>query len=491
MLTGVQHVPDISQYLGIIAVRPGLDGACFAKRCLAPWQMVALDQFRRFSNVAAIQLKFGTTAFHLRRALKDESFDFASVERGTEASAVPWTGLSRIASVSYLIDDDGVVRPMVRGREPARDVTPERIETAVEGAVDFIVNVQHRDGRFGYIVDPVIGSVTYANFSVPRQAGTTLAICELGEPEKIKQTAAKSLRMLSRLERKHGELGAIVYPKGNPKPAGLGSTALSMIAFLGCRPIVGPEHDELIERMGNFLVAMQRDNGSFHPRFDFSKGAPEPGPDPMYAEGQVVFALVLWEALGEDYKGGRPADLKAIIDRAMDHFSGPYWDYIIKDFFYLEENWHCLAARAALESHRHDAYERFCLEYVTMKERLTFDEDSNVDPDLVGAYGFGNVLSPHNTATAGYGEALAAKMAIARARGEERESDRKSMERTIRFLLAQQWSTENCFQCTTKRRIPGAFSEHVGSPEIRIDYVQHALAGIGHGAQMLGLRPES
>ena len=42
----------------------------------------------------------------------------------------------------------------------------------------------------------------------------------------------------------------------------------------------------------------------------------------------------------------------------------------MRDFFFFEENWHCLAARAALAHHRRDDYERFCLDYVTMKTRL-------------------------------------------------------------------------------------------------------------------------
>jgi hypothetical protein len=39
-------------------------------------------------------------------------------------------------------------------------------------------------------------------------------------------------------------------------------------------------------------------------------------------------------------------------------------------------------------------------------------------------------------------------------------------------------------------RIVGAFSEHVGSPSIRIDFVQHAMAALGHGGRALGLLDE-
>jgi hypothetical protein len=35
--------------------------------------------------------------------------------------------------------------------------------------------------------------------------------------------------------------------------------------------------------------------------------------------------------------------------------------------------------------------------------------------------------------------------------------------------------------------VAGGFSENMGSPHIRIDYVQHAMAAMGHGGRVLGL----
>ena len=35
--------------------------------------------------------------------------------------------------------------------------------------------------------------------------------------------------------------------------------------------------------------------------------------------------------------------------------------------------------------------------------------------------------------------------------------------------------------------IAGGFSESLASPEIRIDYVQHCMAALGHGGRLLGL----
>ena len=147
-----------------------------------------------------------------------------------------------------------------------------------------------------------------------------------------------------------------------------------------------------------------------------------------------------------------------------------------------------LAARASLGHHRHDAYERFCIDYTQYKARLILDEDDDVSPALVGGYGFGNVLIPHNPGSSGFGEAMSAAIALRRARGEDTTADEAAMRRALEFLVRNQWDETACFACATEpHSMIGAFSEHMGSPEIRIDFVQHAMAGLGHGGRMLGL----
>jgi hypothetical protein len=257
---------------------------------------------------------------------------------------------------------------------------------------------------------------------------------------------------------------------------------------LTCRERFGPRHDELIVRMASFLLAMQRDDGGFHPRYDLVDPGVIEGPDPLYAVGQATYALVLLERLAEAEPAlGLPpaAELREAADRAMTYTADVYWDHALRPFLFIEENWHCLAARAALEHHRHDGYERFCLDYIEFKARFLLDEDSDVDADLVGGYGFGNLVMPHNTGTAGFGEGLAAAIAIARARGEDTTVHEERMREVLSFLLRQQWSPENCFACAPEAL--GAWSETVASPIVRIDFVQHAFAALGHGGATLGL----
>ncbi len=486
LLTATQALRSSSPGPLSLLLRPGLDGVCDGARCLMPWQMVALGQFNTFTPLPFIEdLRFGSDPAALRRVLA----------RRDETPPETLDGLTRITTDSFIVDRRGKVSRAPAMRVPVDTLTGADVARASIAAERHILAAQHTDGRFRYILQPFTGKVTWRGFAVPWQAGTTLSLCELGSPTpSVRTAAARSLAMMASLERPSGAVSGLVYdePKRPPRrQAGLGDTALPLIAFLTCRPRTGPEHDALIARMAGFLLAMQRPDGGFHPRFDLDKGAPIVGPDPMYAAGQAVFALTLLEGLltRDDAPEGMPAlaEVHTAVERAMNYFAGDYWGHSLYGFFFLEENWHCLAARAALPIHRNAAYERFCLDYVEFKGRLILDTHSGVRDDLVGAYGFGNVLPPHNTPTGGYGEALAAAMALRSAQGSERTQDTELMQQVLAFLIEQQWTESNCFACTPDQVVPGGYSESVGSPDMRIDYTQHVWSALGHGGRALGL----
>ena len=469
-----------------LLLRPGLDGVCDGRRCLMPWQMVALGQFNTFTPLPFIEdLRFGADPAALRRILA----------RRDETPPDTLDGLTRVTTDSFIVDRHGQLSHAPAMRTPQAELTADALARAAVAAERHILGAQHKDGRFRYILQPFTGKVTWRGFAVPRQAGTTLSLCELGSPTAaVKAAAARSLAMMAGLERPSGAVSGLTYDEPGRTPrryAALGDTALPLIAFLTCRDRTGPQHDPLIARMAGFLLAMQRPDGGFHPRFDLESSAAQPGPDPMYAAGQAVFALTLLEGLlaHDPALPGMPsADaVHTAVERAMTYFADAYWSHGLYNFFFLEENWHCLAARAALPIHRHSGYERFCLDYVDFKGRLILDQHSGVRDDLVGAYGFGNILPPHNTPPGGYGEALAAAMALRTARGEPRERDAAVMRQVLGFLVEQQWTDANCFACTPDQVVPGGYSESVASPDMRIDYTQHVWSALGHGGKALGL----
>jgi hypothetical protein len=214
------------------------------------------------------------------------------------------------------------------------------------------------------------------------------------------------------------------------------------------------------------------------------------GPTPMFAGGQAIMALAQLERilmqLPADQRAGFPAleRVRAAAERAMQHTASVYWPRPLRDFFFLKENWHCLAARAALPHHRHDGYERFCLDYVAFKARLQLAPGDGVDPELVGGYGFGNIVPPHNGSSAGLGEALGAAVTLRDARGEDASAERARLRQAIGFLLRQQAQPELCFACNSAAAA-GWFSGFMVAPSGRIDHIQHPWSALGHGARAL------
>jgi hypothetical protein len=183
----------------------------------------------------------------------------------------------------------------------------------------------------------------------------------------------------------------------------------------------------------------------------------------------------------------KPDVLKQALDRAMTFYGGPYWPTPLRNFFFFEEGWHCLAARTALTSHRNDAYEQLCIDYVASRKRFIVRQGDTSEPNFVGGYGMSDLFPPRNTATAGVGEALNASIAIKLKRGLAVDEDKALLRDLVTFLLRAQWSRTGCYACRDPEQVAGGFSQQLASPGIRIDYVQHAMAAIGHGSKLLGL----
>jgi hypothetical protein len=464
LVSAVHELSSTLPLLDAVKLRPGLDGVCSEKRCLAPWELVALGAFTSYRPLAAVaDAGFGVDFEVLRKQLDDDSES---------------TALTRIETRSFFADDSRFIE-LSAETAPSGVAAPE-LERAARLAAAYIARAQADDGRFRYTLDPHTGIADDDSVNVARHAGTTLALCELGSGQAADDAAAKAVAFLATTEKKSGQLSVFTTDK---KVGSLGHTALSLAALLTCRPRVGAAYDDAILRAGRALLKMQRDDGSFAPALELARGGPTGKRQSIYAAGQGVLALVLLEARSKPEQRERFRDAT---ERAMQYYAGPYWQHGMKNFFFLEENWHCLAARAALTVHRNDAYERFCLDYVTFKSRF-IQEPGKVPAAFVGGYGFSPLFPPHATPTAGFGEALAASLAVRRARGQDASHELALLEQVLAFLVRQQWQEDDCFACANPATSIGGFSESATSPIQRIDYTQHAWAALGHGARELAV----
>ncbi len=476
----VKAVKPLSRRLPLIdalEVRPGLDGVCEGSNCLPAWQLTLSDAFSENHPLPSMpEVSYGFSTEAVRKALGSPA--------QTAGSGID--GLVRIETESFSADSNGVHR-LIRTRTTPPALSAMGIQQAVTAAQRYIIDAQEADGTFRYSLDPTTGVEDKATLNLPRQAGTTYALCELGQGARVRTTVKRALFAFEPNEDKSGDVSAL----RDGTEHGLGKSALPLLAMLRCRGLVGPENDRLIGQLSRLMFKLQRDDGSFYPAFDLGARRGSGQGEVMYAAGQAVLSLVLLEQQLDSLKGTAAEPLppatgiKAALDRAMAYYGGPYWPKPLRDFFFFEEGWHCLAARHALSSHRNDGYERLCVDYVGSRLRYVARAADSSEPNFVGGYGLSDLFPPRNTATSGLGEALNAAITIKQKRGLPVDDDKALLRDLVSFLLRAQWSEAGCYACAKPSNVVGGFSQQLASPGIRIDYVQHAMSAIGHAGRLL------
>lgn len=477
LIRAVRPLARTHWLLDALKLRPVVDGVCSGERCFAPWQLVRLGVFTHFQPIPGVpDARFGSSLDAIAALL-------------TGSAAAP---LVQFETSSTVADARGV-RRLERLRSRLDRLDRAATARATAAAERYITAQQASDGIYAYALDPFSSEPARADVgNLARQAGTALVLCELGSPEAV-VSAVRALRALAA----HAKAGTGYRALSlNPARAQLGHSALPLAALLSCRlrPEVDPEFRRettaLVADLGRFLLRMQRPDGSFHQDVELPNGVPSGDSETLFGAGQAILSLVLLEeeARSKPSSGLPPAPrLEQALDLAMEHYAERHWPRALRSLFFLEENWHCLAARAALRSHRHHGYERFCLDYVAFKSRFILGADEVPEPALAGGYGLGPAFPLHVTPASGFGEALAAAISVKRARGEATEADEARLRLVLRFVAAQQWDEAACFACATPAAL-GGFSESAAATLIRVDYVQHALAALGHGAPLLGMR---
>lgn len=451
-----------------LKLRPGLDGVCSVETCLLPWQLLVTDTFSTHQPLPFLKdFRFGVAIDELPERLQ---------------SAAGNSALTRITTQHVLLKPGNAPVTLRRLRAEV-PVTEETLRRAAVAAERHILDAQLRNGTFRYLLNPDTGKANTREYSLARQAGTTLALCESNTTVPTEPIRA-ALRALSRDRKTAGKL-AFLKSARDPRVR-LASNTLPLAAFVACRSQVGDEFDSFIAGATRFLLEMQRPDGGFFPHFDVNERRPLKGAEPLFSPGQAILALTLLHDLPAQAIAGLPPRkaLRAAAERAMDYVANEHWAHPLYDVFFIEENWHCIAARAAQHTLAHRGYEQFCFDYVAFRSQSILDEARGPTPELDGGMGVGRVVPPHNTGTAGFAEALAAAISVKKTRQLDTTADEAVLRRALGYLLRQQWSPDSMLFAATPS-ILGAISEHPHQMVTRIDFVQHAWSALAHGSRVL------
>ncbi len=481
------------QILASLAVHPALDGVgvriAGADYLLLPSETIdsnLLSSNRPLSFVPDFVFGFDNRGAEelLRRQAELDKEEWAAAEKE----------YFRFRTESFVESaDDAAGLLLARGHPPPPEMTAETLRAGALAGGRYLVDHMAPSGRYIYLANLATGQQSdpaRGGYSLPRHAGTTYFLAEL-----YRITQAPFL--LEPIERGIGHLADLVVAggcggttasgadfvcvsdRGQPN-SDLGSTALAVVALAEYKRATGSsKFEELMTEMGEFLLYMQREDGSFAHRYDVPTRTIDQDVELLYYSGEATLALArLYVVTGDErYLKATESGLDWLVN---------WYDFFLGGFFYGEEHWTCIAAEAISETLFKEEYWDFCSGYGKfLRDHQSLPGEFQDQSDWAGAYYFTPFLAPQNTPAGSRTEAMISTYLLGSRHGREDQELLQQVTRALRFSLSQQLRADTMYRVPPSVRGLGAVS---GSPidrAVRIDYVQHVCSAMIRGSEIL------
>jgi hypothetical protein len=366
---------------------------------------------------------------------------------------------------------------------PVATVDRASVRSALERAADYAVRQLRWDGSFEYIYQPFVHQHLSNDYSLPRHADTTwllsLAFREFGHA-RYREAATSAIDYLATHAVPSDCETTAFACVGSNDDADLGSAALTSVAIVEYQLATSDQRFRgLAERLGRFLLHMQKPNGDFCHGFAPQSGLRDCAGQVLYYSGEAALALAKLHHILPD-----PA-LSAAAERALDYLTGANYDYFLGQFFIGEDHWTCIAAEAAFPFANKDAYARFCYAFARLNRRVQVEPDGGPLADLAGAFGVTPFFLPHNTPAGSRTEANVATYRLSVLRGEPQPDILETIRRSMRLLVDQQFRPEGMYLFARPDSALGGIGQTPLQPEVRIDYVAHAGSAMARGLELV------
>lgn len=358
----------------------------------------------------------------------------------------------------------------------------------------FLVGKIAPSGRYVYESDLASGHMTdpdkYGAYSLPRHAGTTYFLAELyrhtGE-EFLREPIERAFGHLVDLVNQGGCTGtlpngrafACVTDRGS-KRTGLGSTALTVVALAEYRRATNdPRYDELAKQLTEWILFMQREDGSFRHMYDIPSATPIENLTLLYYSGESALALArMYEVFGD------PRYLEAT-EKALDWLVD-WYDFFVGGFIYGEEHWTCIASEAAWPALKKRKYLDFCNGYAAfLRRQQPQPGEYPRQEDLAGAYGFTPFWVPNNTPAGSRSEAMISTYLLGVYHGEPQAEIRDQILHAMHYVLRQQTTSANDWSVPIQVDPLGSVPSSAIDRNVRIDFVQHVCSAMIRTAALL------
>ena len=161
----------------------------------------------------------------------------------------------------------------------------DQLTDSIKLSAEYIDNYTKPDGMFDYEVDLFTGKVSDRSYNILRHAGTIYALANSYEFYKSKKSlktlldASNYMKLccIGPVEDNNDILGVWSYKSINKSmpydKLKLGGTGLGLVALLSVAQLKpGTTDKETLRKLGNFIIFLQKADGSFYSRYIPSKG---------------------------------------------------------------------------------------------------------------------------------------------------------------------------------------------------------------------------
>lgn len=207
---------------------------------------------------------------------------------------------SLIALFVLFIPGNGVTQ------EKAISTQTDDVRIAINRSADYLIKNTKADGMFEYRINMNPAINVKEKYNILRHAGAMYAMSmyyQLHPDDNIRSAvkrAGKYLRneAIGTLPGKENMLAVLSTPQdsqgGEPLQAKLGGTGLGLVALLNLENI-SPGFTPLADlcKLGQFLVSMQREDGSFSSKYLPSEGGVNDAWQSLYYPGEAILGLLM------------------------------------------------------------------------------------------------------------------------------------------------------------------------------------------------------
>ncbi|MGH7298211.1 MAG: beta-L-arabinofuranosidase domain-containing protein, partial [Polyangiaceae bacterium] len=373
---------------------------------------------------------------------------------------------------------DGAL-PVLRGMvQDPPDVTPERLLAAVRRGADYLCRVMNGQGRYVYMYRP-LEDKDETTYGMLRHAGSTYALLEaygeLRTPDYLDKAELALRYLAAHLKDDPASQGKYAVDTFDEEQQRSGGAGLALVAFAEHAAVTGKrEWLETMRALARFILKQQFEDGHFRSNADLERpGAKKLKREPIYYQGEAALGLVRLYAID-------PQEFYLDAARRAADWVVRVRDAVVSEDNQEHDHWITYALNELYRVTRDRSYLEHAYKIARAIHRKQRTPEDSPAPDLVGTF-YNGETTPASTRL----EAYAADVALARFAGEPDAWLLGPAREVARSVLGQQYTPENDYWVRNPGKTDGGVRESLFVPDVRIDYVQHAMSGWLHLAREL------